>query len=83
MQVIECYLGDLRLKLKDRTICPAWRANSIVEHKPKRQNWKSSKNADTADIAEMSSCYAKCELEYFATNKVMMSCTLLTERFQN
>ncbi|XP_071674371.1 uncharacterized protein [Lolium perenne] len=24
--VIECYLADLRLKLKDRRICPAWRA---------------------------------------------------------
>jgi hypothetical protein len=83
MQVIECYLGDLRLKLKDRIICPAWRANCMVERKPNRKHWKKSKKLDTKDITEMSGCYAKCELEYFATNKVMMSCTLLTERFQN
>jgi hypothetical protein len=82
MQVIECYLADLRLKLKDRRICPAWRANSIVENRPKRQRWK-KRNLDATDIAEMSSCYERCELEYFGTNKVMIACTLLSERFQN
>ncbi|XP_071683625.1 uncharacterized protein [Lolium perenne] len=70
--VIECYLAELRLKLKDRTICPAWRANSIVENRPRRQRWK-KKNLDTTDIAEMSSCYERCELEYFGTNKAYFS----------
>nr|XP_051221470.1 uncharacterized protein LOC127339690 [Lolium perenne] len=70
--VIECYLAELRLKLKDRTICPAWRENSIVENRPRRQRWK-KKNLDTTDIAEMSSCYERCELEYFGTNKAYFS----------
>nr|XP_051222010.1 uncharacterized protein LOC127340281 [Lolium perenne] len=70
--VIECYLAELRLKLKDRTICPAWRANSIVENRPRRQRWK-KKNLDTTVIAKMSSCYERCELEYFGTNKAYFS----------
>ncbi|XP_051216780.1 uncharacterized protein [Lolium perenne] len=70
--VIECYLADLRLKLKDRRICPAWRANSIVENRPKRQRWK-KRNLDATDIAEMSSCYERCELEYFGTTKAYFS----------
>ncbi|XP_071678267.1 uncharacterized protein [Lolium perenne] len=28
--VIECYLAELRLKLKDRTICPAWRKCQVA-----------------------------------------------------
>ncbi|XP_071683854.1 uncharacterized protein [Lolium perenne] len=71
-KVIECYLAELRLKLKDRTICPAWRANSIVENRPRRQRWK-KKNLNTTDIAEMSSCYERCELEYFGTNKLWVT----------
>ncbi|XP_051217471.1 uncharacterized protein [Lolium perenne] len=70
--VIECYLGDLRLKLKDRIICPAWRANSIVENRPKRQRWK-KRNLDATDISEMSGCYERCEVEYFGTNKAYFS----------
>ncbi|KAM0919194.1 hypothetical protein ACQ4PT_008365 [Festuca glaucescens] len=66
--VIECYLGDLRLKMKDRIICPTWRANAIVRNRPARQQWK-KKKVDTTAIAEMSACYERCELEYFATNK--------------
>ncbi|KAM0901935.1 hypothetical protein ACQ4PT_019628 [Festuca glaucescens] len=66
--VIESYLGDLRIKIKDRIICPAWRANAIVKNRPSRRQ-SIKKKVDAMAIAEMSACYERCELEYFATNK--------------
>lgn len=65
-------MGDLRLKMRDRTISPSWRANAIIEHKPKRRAWKKKKVNSTAEV-EMSGCMQRCELEYFATKMVMFA----------
>ena len=69
-------MGDSRI------ICPAWRANTIVQIPPARRKWKKKKVDPTAQ-AEMSACHGRCELEYFGTNKVMIACTLLTESIRN
>ena len=73
MQVIEAYFGDLRLKMGDRTICPAWRANALVNTPPARRRWI-KKIADNTAQVEMSACYERCAQEYFATNKGMFAC---------
>ncbi|CAM0903297.1 unnamed protein product [Alopecurus aequalis] len=66
--VIEAYLGDLRIKMGDRTLCPAWRANALVETPPARRQWKKKTTDNTAKV-EMSACHERCMEEYFATNK--------------
>ncbi|KAM0879633.1 hypothetical protein ACQ4PT_034113 [Festuca glaucescens] len=71
--VIEAYLGDLRIKVgDDRTLCPAWRANSIVEKPPVRGRRK-KQTAEKMSIHEKSACYGRCVDGYFATNKAFFA----------
>lgn len=55
LQVTEAYLGDLRIKMgDDRTLCPAWRANAIVEKPPVRWRWKKSTRWQDGPTREVS-----------------------------
>jgi hypothetical protein len=79
LQVIDAYRGDLSLKMGgDRTILPAYRANSLVDSPPRRQPKKKPLNLkDLKDQQEMSACVARCMDEYFAKDKVSNMCTPL------
>ncbi|KAM0831759.1 hypothetical protein ACQ4PT_065324 [Festuca glaucescens] len=71
--VIEAYLGDLRIKVADdRILCPAWRENSIVEKPPVRGRRK-KQTAQKMSTHEKSACYGRCVDEYFATNKAFFT----------